>query len=209
MKDKSLRRRVNGEIAAADLVHGTGAKEMRDTPVRQAAAGESYLGIYRQGYKTHGGKIMPPEIEVSDDPESLLTAAHEVGHMIDHDGLPGPGYSSSRLDSASEKLRAVFEALRATATVASIQDEVDNSDPGSDWHRKMRYLGSADELWARAYAQWVAWKSGDRQMKADLDHGLRHKRAFTRLKFWPHDEFLPVAYAMDRLFEHLGWLKRQ
>ena len=46
-------------------------------------------------------------------------------------------------------------------------------------------------------------------MKEEVDRGLADSRPGVHLKFWAHDEFLPIAEALDKLAENLGWLKRE
>jgi len=77
--------------------------------------------------------------------------------------------------------------------------------PDDDRH----YVLTAEELFARAYAQYVAWKSGSRTIEAELDRTLRAPIMRERQRQWPHDEFLPIAWAMDRLFERARWLERR
>ena len=203
----TLGRRVRDDLDSVDLVHGTGGTAMRDTDIVRDDAMRD-LGLYSQGYKTHGGSTSPPRISLngSDLGELRLTAVHEIGHMIDFDSLPGSGYTTSALDDAPPELIAVLEAVRATARYAELQDEVAASQPGTDWHRKVRYLAGDDEIWARVYAQWIAWKSGSERLRAELNSRLQDPFPAAHLAQWAHDDFLPVAYAMDTLAESLGWL---
>ena len=73
-----------------------------------------------------------------------------------------------------------------------------------------RYLRHRNELFARAYAQYIAWRSGDPVMREQLDTILADKGPEIRLEHWPYEEFLPIVEAFDRLFEgkELGWLTR-
>ena len=81
-------------------------------------------------------------------------------------------------------------------------------DAHPDWRRHLDYLSRANELWARAYAQWITWKSGDLRLKDLIDAALRSSDDYVRLEHWPHDEFLPVAAAIDIMAENTGWLRR-
>ncbi len=60
------------------------------------------------------------------------------------------------------------------------------------------------EAFARAYAQWIAVRSGSAAMRGELDLILGG-RAGSPLQYWGHDDFLPVAAAFDRLFTSWGW----
>ena len=69
------------------------------------------------------------------------------------------------------------------------------------------YWTRPQELFAGAHAQCIAWRSGSRRMREELDSVLgwdQHRR-----QQWPHNEFVPIAGAMDRLFEAAGSLVRE
>ena len=69
------------------------------------------------------------------------------------------------------------------------------------------YWTRPQELFARAHAQDIAWRSGSRRMREELDSVLgwdQHRR-----QQWPHNEFAPIAGAMDCWFEAAGWLVRE
>ena len=66
------------------------------------------------------------------------------------------------------------------------------------------------ELFARAYAQWVAWKSGDRRMLDQVDARMDDEQSpRIALSQWPIGEFLPIAQALDILFRDRGWLSER
>ena len=46
-------------------------------------------------------------------------------------------------------------------------------------------------------------------MKADLDKALTHADPGERVRYWPYDEFTPVAEAIDTLMEVRGWARRK
>ena len=98
-------------------------------------------------------------------------------------------------------MRELLDKIRASDTVQSIERWPDDDD--------RHYVLRPEELFARAYAQWVGWKSGSPTMKSELNDTLRAASLRQRLRQWPHDEFLPIASAMDRLFERAGWLERR
>lgn len=76
-----------------------------------------------------------------------------------------------------------------------------------------KYAHSDLELWARGYAQYIAVRSGDLTMMAQLraqqakyvdakrggDLAIPHQ--------WEDDDFEPIAQAIDGLFTALGWKK--
>ena len=75
--------------------------------------------------------------------------------------------------------------------------------------RWWRDLLTHREIFARAYSQWVAWRSGDQALLDAVDLKLRDPRGeFQRLRQWPYAEFLPLIWRLDSLFEGQGWLTR-
>ena len=103
-------------------------------------------------------------------------------------------------ESATETtptMRAVMDAIRASPRHALLQQL---HDP---------YLLRPWELWARAYAQYIAWRSGSNILKGQVDQILTHGRATTQVRQWPYDEFVPIAEAIDRLLMRRRWAARQ
>ena len=97
-------------------------------------------------------------------------------------------------------MKHLLAVITASKTVKAI--------PGLPSAQFSQYLQLPQELVARAYAQYIAWKSGSPTMRAELDATLNSGDLYSRLTQWPHDEFLPIAAAIDYLFETLGWLHK-
>ena len=68
-------------------------------------------------------------------------------------------------------------------------------------------FSSPGELWARAYARYIAWRSGSPLLKAQLDTVLTHDVPVIRVRQWPYDESAPIAEAIDTLRENHGWAR--
>ena len=100
-----------------------------------------------------------------------------------------------------------MRAIRRTPTYQAIAAVARAGGPGV---KQWKYLRHRNELFARAYAQYVAWRSGDPVMREQLDALLGDASPTKRLMHWPYKEFLPIVEAFDRLFEgkELGWLTR-
>lgn len=71
----------------------------------------------------------------------------------------------------------------------------------------MDRLHHGGELFACTYSQWIARKSGDRAMLAQLRARSIATELRMQLRQWPLDEWLSIAPAMDKLFKKAGWLK--
>lgn len=142
-------------------------------------------------------------IELSEvDPDwPALTAVHEIGHFLDHSGLSKGGPTkSSEFESSKEStktMQELMDVIRKSKRYALLQQ------------RGSAYLTSNVELWARAYAQYIAWRSGSSVLKAQLDKMLTHKEQSVRARQWPYDEFVPIAQAIDKLLMSRRWASRK
>jgi hypothetical protein len=69
------------------------------------------------------------------------------------------------------------------------------------------YLLTPYEIWARAYSQYIAVRSGDPEM---LDQVSRLRTRSGGLYYptqWDDADFEPIARAIDELMIQLGWRK--
>lgn len=145
-------------------------------------------------------------------PWSALTVAHEVGHWLDHKAMGGAGTFASG-EPPSDAWRAVMGALERSQAVSGLRGLL--GDPRvariSGLARHVRYLLDPREQWARAYAQWIATRSADHRLGADLTRVLdevaaAERRAGFRVgRQWDAADFGPVATAIDELMASLGW----
>ena len=116
---------------------------------------------------------------VPDGPHPHMTLLHEMGHAW-HPWL---------LDA--KDVAAVMQAIRSAPRW--------KLNAGDD------YLSDPREAWARAYAQYVAWRSGDPRLREELNRALTSPVAATRRTAWPWIEFVDIAEAFDRLFAAKRW----
>ena len=77
-----------------------------------------------------------------------------------------------------------------------------------DQERILNGLLDPAELFARSYAQYVAWRSGDQTMLGQIDLILGQRYEIERIRQWPYADFLPLIHWFDTLFEEQGWLTR-
>ena len=64
-------------------------------------------------------------------------------------------------------------------------------------------------MFARAYAQYVAWRSGSIRLRRQMDRALQSPELRRRLLQWGYEDWLPVMAAMDRLLTEAKWLTRR
>jgi hypothetical protein len=128
-----------------------------------------------------------------------LTTAHELGHFVEGTMIPGNGKNDRRFgtDPTLSEWLGTVRASRAHGELAALPRR-----------QYVNYLLSEQELWARSYAQWVATRSRDPQLLADLERiNSQDKRGAAPPRQWTDEDFEPIAAAIDRLFTSLGWLR--
>ena len=116
-----------------------------------------------------------------------LTAIHELGHLIKWKYETRP------------EIKPVFAAIRQTPSTRKIEDY--RGDFAESCMQS--YLLSADELFARAYAQWVATKTGAPKLVNTLNFH-RGQQSVLKSVQWQDDEFAQyIEPALDEFFGHM------
>lgn len=181
----TTKKAVETTLAAIDKVHDDGQLPkipLVDTGIRRA------YGQYQ--WKADG---TPHQIAVSPrSPWRGMTAAHEAGHFLDHQVLGRAGSFASTSDPLFAKFRDV---AGKSASITEI---------GKLGHGQRGYFLETREIWARAYAQYIAVRSGDKLLLGQLDK-IRSSRQPWRQ--WSDEDFKPIAEAIDEIFRTKGWLK--
>lgn len=110
----------------------------------------------------------------------VLTGLHEYGHHVEKQLAPAD-------------VAAVVEAARKTISASELAAQSNNPD----------YYLDPEELWARAYAQFVAQSSGDtealNELKSVRDHAFEHSR------YWDKKDFEPIEQAIRIALKRKGW----
>jgi hypothetical protein len=190
------RRDVERGIALVERVHripeATPRLPVSSNPLRPGVAGE---------YKFLDTPIDRPDRLVVDpggtDPWDLdATVVHELGHFVDHQALDfdGPGFASANDD----ELAAWRTAVDASPTIRSLtatRDRVPEAD-----RALYDYLLDRREIFARAYAQWVALRAGDETVYL----AIKTSRLGGASIQWGDEEFAPIARALDEAFRRKG-----
>ncbi|GHE47392.1 hypothetical protein GCM10017673_56560 [Streptosporangium violaceochromogenes] len=189
------------------------------------------LGVYHRDKPTDA----PVGISIAPNgPYPSLTSVHELGHFLDHAGFPpGQGFSVQRQlkpgDLFSDWWDVVFyshpiqtlldikDALRHGDTlVQRVRPDGSINDVDVD-HKYIDYLTHPREAFGRSYAQWIAVRSGDPQLLADLRLAQDHTNGELPLpgsgiyagypRHWDDKGFEPIALALDEVFRRLGLLR--
>lgn len=190
----ALKTDVSAAIAAIDKVHDDG--QLPEIPVfslrRQA------LGMMRYNRSVDGS--MAQDIGVRADGNwPALTMAHEVGHLLDLEAIGTKGSFATVVGNSD--MRRVLEVARSTGAIQNLQSRLATSH-SLELQRQYRYFLKPEEIWARAYAQFIAERSTSPLMKKQLAAAV----ATDRDRQWTTEDFAPVAEAIEAMFKKFNWM---
>lgn len=177
---------IRRALAAIDAAHDDGV--LPPLPIELARD----LDLADEGeYWSEGLQALKIRVSARSKVKEFALAC-ETGHFLDHQALtPGQGFAS--LETGGP-LAEVLQRIRSSKAAQDIQQYV--SDPDA-----YRYLDDASEWWSRAYAQWIALRSGSAMLKKQADHVIQNE-----VGYWKWDDFEPISEAIDALFRKRGWL---
>ncbi len=180
---------VQSMLDAIDEIHGDG--QLRNMPVRWAPG-------------TSGHYAPGREIKIAKGGLKYSQLVHELGHKIDAEGAARRLYNYASTDPTSE-LADVMTAIRASQAVANLHaDPVYQS--GRENRKYRAYQLNPKELWARAYAQFIAEESGHKQLLAEIDARRSGQTGYWADSQWEPADFDPIRTAIKAAFMRLGWL---
>ena len=183
----AIRESAQEAIDAIDSVHGDGV-----LPASVVKTGRTrHLGTYHP--VTHEIKIK----EIGAWRE--LTMVHETGHFLHNAAL---GVPPMGIRSIPQIMERSMVAIRGSAAFDGLELQLANS-LGVQSRKHLRYLLEDYELWARAYAQYIAERSGSAKL---LDQ-VRRARLHHAERQWSREDFEPIGIAIDEMFIKLGWRK--
>ena len=164
-----------------------------------------------------------------------MTTAHETGHWIDNKLLANPKGRGNRYDvKYSQKMgsaqaeKAMLKTQKAMADSDNYKyleqmklklerqlDDLYDEAHLTGWAEKEQlvqdsikhidYLLDPEEVWARAYAQYIAEKSGDKRMLAELK--FNQTKAYGRTQSqWATEDFESIKDSIDEMFRERGWI---
>jgi SPP1 gp7 family putative phage head morphogenesis protein len=182
---KAANEQLEDMLDAIEAVHGDG-------PLR--------LSMLRQGAGT-GGWYAPGSSEIKWGKEGLWAQqiVHEIGHKIDYEALPG-GALLSKQDWP--ELKAFWKALKDSSAFKELHSPTLSKTNGRAY---MAYLQKPVELWARAYAQFIAEESGNPRLQESIAERLGGKRGYPSSSQWDTADFAPIREAMKTIFQRLQW----
>jgi hypothetical protein len=156
------------------------------------------------------------DIRIHTDTGQKKTALHEIGHMLDFGaggGGTGAGYFLTYRTVAAQKagktppspaMAKLMDAMRKSDAITHLTKTTAKG-------KQRTYLLDPAEQFARAYAQYIATRTKDKNMMdgtqskfKTFDGGLIQPKNFYPTT-WRHSDFKEIAAAFDLLLKELGW----
>lgn len=200
-------------LQAIDMVHGDGP--LPDIKFHKLPASGSNLAFY----SPHENSASQPHIALRKYDHGELSIVHEVGHWLDHMAF-GPT-ASAREPFRNAGSGVVFEA-KLRSSFGSYGPEFDafrQAVKASEAYRFIQsdfrltassreYLLSEHELFARAYAQFIAKESGDPILLRQVEEALAKAAAGSYTKSqWDWNDFGLVSESIREIFKARGWMR--
>ena len=173
-------------LVAIDRVHG--ARNLPELPIAAGRLPDFVDGRYRSAGSRGVGIVISEEASTRNGMYALV---HEVGHYLDHAGLPGSGFSSESGELAV--WRAAAERSKAVNLLRDMR--LNPKDYPGDFPQlsiypdvgHLDYLLDARELWSRSYAQYIALRSGDELLIESIQVAV----SYTHLDVYKRQPTLP------------------
>lgn len=143
--------------------------------------------------------------------------AHEFGHFFDFADFDQYGHFATGMSDWDRDANPILDGfwksvdesqayqtlLDMRANPAAYRKVVSVGGRDVAWRvdsKHLRYLQRPREVWARAYSQWIAEKTGDEAMLRGLGRFLESPYPAQ----WSPEDFAPISAAMDELFRSQG-----
>jgi len=203
---KGVSKKVGGmkkrTLDAIQKVHGDGPLE--EIGFKQTRATRT-RGVYSHRSNS---------IKLSSVKGSELTMAHEIGHWLDHQAFNARENKYNQEDYSNlfpreNKLYRGFYGSYgpefAEFRKAYLESEGYARIQEAQTSKKYKtYLLSFHEGWARAYSQWIAEKSQDSKLLAEIARRNREE-----IGQWEPDDFSLISEAITNIFEKRGWMRKK
>ena len=159
-------------------------------------------------WTSRDGKVLDAGIDLRAGGMDSGTLLHEFGHAIDYDQLMGAGAGrglpwSSQAAYRSGVSERWAEAIANSRAIRELREStMQFVEPA-----RYNYFMDDTEVFARAFAQYVAEKHGSSAMREAVQGVFSQTEAAYGVRLqWDADDFAPIARAFDDLFRELGWM---
>ncbi|MBI2765857.1 MAG: NUDIX hydrolase [Chloroflexi bacterium] len=186
------KRRIRLVLACIDSVHGIGI-----LPSTKVSIDNRMTDLARFAVKFGESTI---RLRMRRNPTPELAFLHEVGHVLDAIALGASGAYASPMHKELDTWRQAVSTTGAFQTLTEAHEEgLSGLEPGL-----AAYSLAAPELFARSYSQYVAERSHNKLLTAQLEVV---SDAIGLPLHWSGDDFDVVRDAFDELFSSRGWLR--
>lgn len=193
VRNLGLRDQVKMALSAIDAVHDDGVLPAIDLNSMTQAS----LGKFQ--YRISGRVFSADSILIRGTGDwPALTTVHEVGHFLDLEGIGAKGKFATMGDADMAK---VLAAADQTSAIQGLRAQL-ASTTSAAVRRRLEYLLTPQEIWARAYAQFIASRSGYPALAQQLDVAFKNEKFYQ----WAPDDYVPIADAIQVMFKTLGWM---
>jgi hypothetical protein len=215
---KPLRETVQKALDLVAQVHGDG--ELKDIPFKLTKGRRFYgritfLPSARGGYEAN--KIEINDSSVNEE-RSELTTIHELGHFLDMYSAGNKQNFGTRNGGGSKDLDQFLKvageskkikALRALLLKGTLVDKDGKwFKMGADVRKFIRYTLKPEEIWARAYPQYIAYKTGDERLLRALQQKEGWMKQNGLQTQWDKEDFEEIGKEIEAFMIKKGWLSQ-
>lgn len=187
-KGKDIEAEVAHALATITRVHDDGG--LPALAITQTASHEHDGEYISKGLAAVGIKLSNAA------PNKAFAAVHEIGHFLDHQFL-GRTQGIWNAENSSNPIYGVLKNSAPAKALQALLNERVKAGKGGEPTKQLKYYVSPQEMFARAYSQWIATKSADPLIVRGWN---MHKRASNFGLYWEADEFAPIAAEIEKLF---------
>jgi hypothetical protein len=195
-------------LSIIDRIHGDGELPVIPIGGTGTRSAGGFLASTRDG--------RPLRIEIGlNGLHPHLTLVHELGHFLDYEALGRP----HEFVSTAGHIASLMRAIERSETIRKLTGRIGRKYAMiPDVHERLRRepvqqgavnrLLLPEERFARAYAQYIAARSGNPVAQAQLDR-KRMNRLTQGIYYeqWDDDDFAPIAREFDALLRQKGWMR--
>jgi hypothetical protein len=195
--ERGARKQVEEAIGIISQVHGDGVLPEMEVLVRRFINEPTKAGHM---IATPSPRLTP-ELIVSPDAEDVIwSAIHEVGHLLDNQGLHTPTADRLYASQGQPELKKLMQAIRTTRTYHEILARSRAAKTG--------YFVRPQELFARAYTQFITEESDDARLLARLEKirrgGMEDLNVWKESQ-WNTAQFSSIRAEMREVLRKLKW----
>lgn len=205
--EKPAADQVKVALEGIDAVHGDGI--MNNIPFK-VVTGEKYEAALTT--LLHSNE--PLRISVSSNSKAgPFALTHEIGHLLDLMNIGTPRKWGS--ETKGDPVYKVVEVARKSDLVKSFEEslkkgfiKVDGKKYQTTPHIKkyLHYVLEGREIWARAYSQFIAKRSGNKTLLKGLAHDIAISKKGGLRTQWYEDDFKEIDEAIEDMMLSLGWM---